>query len=91
MLSMADIILLSFVLSTILLLSWLFMGVFREREFGTHHIFLKHRATFKFVFLPPPDGVPNAELTEKQKLNAHIYRLFVEERGGSSRSLFIGF
>lgn len=91
MLSMADIILLSFVVSTILLLGWLFMGVFREREFGTHHIFLKHCATFKFIFLPPPDGVPTSELNEKEKHNAHIYRLFVEERGGSSRSLFIGF
>lgn len=90
MLSMADIILLSFVISTIALLSWLFLGIFREREYRTHHLFLKHRATFKFLFLPPPE-TPSASWTEKEKANAHIYRLFVEERGGSSRSLFIGF
>ena len=90
MLSIADICLLSFVISTLVMFTWLFLGVFREREYGTHHIFLKHRPTMKFLFIPPDESSRDS-WGEKEKNQAHLYRLFVEERGGSSRSLFMGF
>ena len=73
--------------SMVLLFVWFFMGVYRDADTHTHHLFLKHRPTFRFVF--KLEETP--AVTEKQKYQVHLYRLFVEERGGYSRSVYLGF
>lgn len=89
MVMMSDSMMVSIAITLAVLFIWLFMGVYREREYFTHHLFLKHRPSIKFFFIP--DDTPPDERNDKQKRQAHLYRLFVEEKNGYARSLFIGF
>lgn len=72
---------------------WLFFGIYREKEYGTYHVFLKHRPTLRFFFSSTyRTTISHLSPKEQQALRnkEHYYREFVEERGGSIRSLFIG-
>jgi hypothetical protein len=78
-------------------LLWLFVGVFREREWPDEiHVFLKHRPTFKVLFHAPRgcadrSDVPGREgyLTAEQKKEALAYEESVERGGGDKRSFFV--
>lgn len=71
---------------------WLFLGVYREREFGDRHLFIKHKPTFKISFYAPlgeSDRTLN-ELNPEQSHEEVMYREYVEEHGGYKRSISLG-
>ena len=82
-------------LAALLLLgSWLFVGVYEEREWGELHIFLKHRPCMKVFFYSPlgeadRSRVPGREgyLTPDQEREEMLYVEFVEAHNGYKRSL----
>ena len=81
------------VLPVVLLAGWLFLGVFKEREFGGHRLFVKNRPTFKFSFYAPL-GESDYTLNDLDPERAHeevMYRQYVEEGGGWRRSVPLGF
>ena len=84
---MTDFMMISVAITLAVMFLWLFMGVYREREYCTHHLFLKHRPSIKFFFMP--EDTPPDERTAKQKRQADLYRLFVEEKNGYARSLYL--
>ena len=67
---------------------WLFLGIYRDREFGARHLFLKHRPTFKFSFSAPlgeSDHTLN-DLDPESRYEEEMYREYVEAGGGYRRS-----
>ncbi len=79
-------------LPLLFLMGWLFLGVYTEREFGDHHLFLKHRPTFKLSFYAPL-GESDYTLNDLDPDRAHeevMYRQYVEEGGGYRRSVPLG-
>lgn len=71
------------------LAAWLFLGVYRDREFGDSHLFLKHRPTFKVRFYAPigeSDTRVN-DLAPASRYEEIMYREFVEDGGGYKRSI----
>jgi hypothetical protein len=76
-------------LPLVFLLGWLFLGVFKDREFGKNHLFVKHHPTLKFSFYAPlgkSDRTLN-ELNPEQSHEEAMYREYVEDKGGSRRSI----
>lgn len=76
----------------LILFGWLFLGVYRDREFGEHHLFVKHKPTFKVSFYAPI-GETDRTLNELNPEESHeevMYREYVEERGGYRRSINLG-
>lgn len=76
-----------------LLAGWLFLGVYKDREFGGHHLFIKNRPTFKFSFYAPL-GESDYTLNDLDPERAHeeiMYRQYVEDGGGYRRSISLGF
>jgi hypothetical protein len=78
----------------LLLASLTLVGVYREREFGTHHVFLKHRPSARLFFCAPlgeadRSYTPGHEgyLTPQQVEEEQAYVEFVEENGGWKRSV----
>lgn len=76
------------------LFTWLFSGIFFEREWREAHIFLKHRPSLKVLFYSPlgeadRSNVPGKEgyLTPGQQAEESAYVEFVEEGGGYRRSI----
>ncbi len=72
---------------------WLFPGIYRDREFRDMHLFLKHRPTFKFKFYAPlgeSDERLNS-LSSESRYEEMMYQEYVEEGGGSQRSIPIPF
>jgi hypothetical protein len=75
---------------------WLFLGIFRDREWSEQHLFLKHRPSFKFTFYSPrgeadPSSIPGHEgyISPKEEAEEQAYIEFVEEHGGYRRSVYI--
>jgi hypothetical protein len=76
----------------LILFGWLFLGVFKDREFGEHHLFIKHKPTFKVSFYAPI-GESDRTLNELNPEESHeevMFREYVEERGGYRRSIGLG-
>lgn len=77
-----------------LLGSWLFLGCYRDREFGTTHLFIKHRPTPKLIFRAPlgeadrsPTPGHEGYLTPEQEREEQAYVDFVEAHRGRARSV----
>lgn len=70
-------------------LGWLFLGIFRDREFGEKHLFIKHRPSFKFNFRAPlgESDYTLSDLDPERRFEEVMYREFVEEGGGYGRSI----
>ncbi len=75
---------------------WLFVGIFRDREWSESHLFLKHRPSFKVSFYSPrgeadPSSIPGHEgyLSPKEEAEEQAYIEFVEEHRGHRRSIYI--
>lgn len=79
------------VISGLLLLCacWLFLGIYRDREFGSRHLFLKHRPTFKFIFSAPLGESDNKlkDLDPERRYEEEMYHEYVEAGGGYKRSI----
>jgi hypothetical protein len=74
------------------LAAWLMLGIYRDREFGGHRLFVKHTPTFKVRFYAPlgeSDRTLN-ELNPKESHEEVMYREYVEEQGGYRRSVGLG-
>ncbi len=74
------------------LAAWLILGIYRDREFGSHHLFVKHKPTFKLRFYAPlgkSDRTLN-ELNPKESHEEVMYREYIEEHGGEKRSVGLG-
>jgi hypothetical protein len=74
------------------LAAWLMLGIYRDREFGDHHLFVKHKPTLKIRFYAPlgeSDRTLN-ELNPKESHEEVMYREYVEEHGGHNRSVGLG-
>lgn len=71
------------------LAGWLFLGIYRDREFGDRYIFIKHRPTFKFKFYAPlgESDYKLSDLNPVQRYEETMYREYVEEGGGYERSI----
>jgi hypothetical protein len=80
-------------LPLVLLAGWLFLGVYKDREFGDHHLFIKNRPTLKLSFYAPL-GESDYTLNDLDPDRAHeevMYRRYVEDGGGYRRSIPLGF
>ena len=74
------------------LLGWLFLGVYKDRKFGNHRLFVKHSPTLKFSFDAPlgeSDFTLN-DLGPQRSYEEVMYRKYVEEGGGYRRSIPLG-
>ncbi len=75
----------------VLVILWLFVGVYEHREFRTYHLFLKNRPTLRLFFWSRVGESDQAI----EKLPAHdqraekAYREFVEEGNGYKRSIWL--
>lgn len=79
----------AFSLPAVLLVGWLFLGVYKDREFGNRRLFIKHHASLKVSFYSPlgqSDYTLN-DLDPKRSQEEVLYREYVEEGGGSRRSI----
>ena len=73
----------------LLLIGWLFLGVYRDREFGNYRLFVKSSPTVKFSFYAPlgeSDYTLN-DLDPEKSQEEVMYRKYVEEGGGYRRSI----
>jgi hypothetical protein len=88
----------SLALVVLVLASRSFVGVYREREFGTHHVFVKHRPSPRVLFTAPlgeadRSDVPGHEgyLAPAEAEEERAYVEFVEQHGGFRRSVDLPF
>jgi hypothetical protein len=73
----------------LLALSWLFLGIYHDREFGDKYLFIKHRPSLKFRFFAPlgeSDHTLN-DLNSEQRYEEIMYEEYVENGGGYKRSI----
>lgn len=81
----------AFAIAGVVLLSWLYLGVYNDREWGELNLFLKHRPTFKVYFHAPlgeSDRKIN-ELPERLQMEERAYVEFVEKGGGYKRMIML--
>ncbi len=69
----------------------IWLGIYVEREFGTHHLFLKHRSTSSFFFRAPSGESDRVDLSMEEELEESLYAEFVESGGGFRRSVYLFF
>lgn len=85
----------SFVLGIVLVSAFfaakLWLGVYTQREFGTRHLFLKHRAATTFYFHAPRGESDRMDLTVDENRAESLYAEFVESGGGFRRSVYLFF
>jgi hypothetical protein len=79
-------------LPVLALVGWLFLGVYRDREFGNRRLFIKHSPTLKFSFYAPlgESDLTLNDLDPERSLEEVMYRKYVEEGGGYRRSIPLG-
>ena len=72
-----------------LVVCWLSLGVFSDREFGEPYLFLKHRLSTKFYFYAPRGeaDVALSSLAPAERRAELAYEEFVERNGGYDRAL----
>lgn len=76
-------------LPAVILVAWLYLGVYKDREFGNRRLFLKSSPTLKFSFYAPlgeSDYTLN-DLDPEKSQEEVMYRKYVEDGGGSRRSI----
>lgn len=76
-------------LPPMVLIAWLFLGVYKDREFGNRRLFIKHRPSLKLSFYAPlgeSDYTLN-DLDPERSQEEVMYRTYVEEGGGYRRSI----
>lgn len=84
--------LIAVLLPLVLMLGWLLLGIYRDREFGDHHLFVKHQPSVKFRFYAPlgeSDFTLN-DLDPERSQEEVMYREYVEAHGGNKRSIPLG-
>jgi hypothetical protein len=86
-------IVLGILLAVAALTVWLFVGIYRDREWSDLHVFLKHRPSFKVSFYSPlgeadPSSIPGQEgyMSPREEIEEQAYTEFVEKHGGYKRS-----
>ena len=79
-------------LPALVLIAWLFLGVYKDREFGNHRLFIKHSPTLKFSFYSPlgDSNYTLNDLDPERSQEEVLYRKYVEEGGGYRRSVSLG-
>ncbi|MEZ4296282.1 MAG: hypothetical protein R3B70_15025 [Polyangiaceae bacterium] len=75
----------------VLAAGWLFLGVYEDREFDQHYLFVKGRPSAKWAFRAPvgegdDDGVT---LTENEWAEEMAFREHVEKLGGYERAVLL--
>jgi len=81
----------AFAITGAVLLSWLYIRVYNDREWGELYLFLKHRPTSKVYFHAPlgeSDRKIN-ELPEPLQMEERAYVEFVEKGGGYKRMIML--
>ena len=73
------------------LVGWLFLGVYKDREFGDRRVFVKNSPTLKFSFYAPlgKSDLTLNDLDPERSQEEVMYRKYVEEGGGNKRSISI--
>jgi hypothetical protein len=74
--------------SLLVLITWLKLGVYTDREFGDfYYVFPKHRLSFRFYFYSPSgeSDIPMSSLTPAQQEAEMAFEDFVERSGGYDR------
>ena len=68
------------VLALLLLPTWLFLGIFQDREFAVFYLFTKHRPSLKFYFYAPIgesdkrlEDLPASQQYEEKAFDEFIY------------------
>lgn len=72
-----------------LLASWMFLGVYEDREFGCLSVFVKNRPSPKIYFFAPlgESDTPVSSLPPKYQKEEAAFHAFVEAGGGYYRSV----
>jgi len=68
----------------LLLVLWLFGGVYKDDEFAGKFFFIKHKPAWKWSFYSPRamSDLPLTEMSEEQKKEQAMYDQFVPNRLG---------
>lgn len=73
--------------AAVMLMAWLWVGVYADREWRDLHLFVKYRPTLKLFFYAPggeadPSPIPGKEsyLTPEQREEERYYHEFIEQR-----------
>ena len=76
-------------LPVLFLAAWLFLGVYKDREFGNRRLFIKSSPTLKFSFFAPlgESDLTLNDLDPERSQEEVMYRKYVEEGGGNRRSI----
>lgn len=72
-----------------LLVAWAFLGVYRDREFHSLSMFVKHRPSPKIYFFAPlgESDTPMSKLPVKYQKEEEAFHAFVEADRGYYRSV----
>ena len=75
--------------TTTIVTTWLFVGVFRDREFSTVYLFTKHRPSLKAFFFAPLGESENRieDLSPQLRNEERAFREFVYYGGGYYRRI----
>lgn len=76
-------------LPIVIIVSWLFLGVYKDREFGKRRLFVKHSPTLKVSFYAPlgESDLTLNDLDPARSQEEVMYRKYVEDGGGNRRSV----
>jgi hypothetical protein len=71
------------------LIGWLFLGVYKDREFSQRRLFIKNSPTLKFSFYAPlgESDLTLNDLDPTRSQEEVMYRKYIEEGGGYRRSI----
>ncbi len=64
----------------IMVMGWLFLGLYRHREYGDLHLFIKPRPTFKLFFYAPvgESDTTLEQLSPMERYEEMMYKEYVE-------------
>ncbi|RKT01782.1 hypothetical protein [Chryseobacterium defluvii] len=72
-----------------IIITWLFVGLFRDDEFYKPSLFLKHQPTFKTIFCSPIgmsdlhfESLPNNERTEEIAFQEYVVKQNIQKKNG---------
>ena len=73
----------------LIIVGWLFFGIFQDREFATLYLFRKHRATLKIFFYAPLGESDNQinSLSPRKQNEEKAFNEFVYSGGGYNRRI----
>ena len=72
----------------LLILAFLFLGVYGDREFDEKHLFIKYRPCLKFYFYSPQGEMSpgEANLTEDELEQEKLFVEFVEDHWATKKN-----